>query len=749
MKSDNPDPLDGELTGQESAQASATLADGATLGQYRIIRLLGRGGMGEVYEAEHQVLHRRYALKLLPPDFACQPGALERFQREAQVMANLEHPHIIRVDDFGETGGRYWLRMELAGGVQRPAVSGQPSAGEKQRLVSLQDLAEARGGKISQAELLPILKQILDGLEYAHRHGAIHRDLKPANILLFPATRAETPVAKIADFGLVRLIGEEWVRSQAQISVQRSVSLGDQPTMPQREEGTSTRSLLGTYEYMSPEQKRGETADERSDLYAVGLLTYRLLTGRALGMKTPSQIDRELAPGWDALLAGMLEEDRAERKRNCQEVNRELEAVERQIADRQRQKTEAEAQRLAEQDRLQREAERQRLEVEKQRQLAEERRRQQEERALKEQAEASRLEAEKQRLAQAERLQQQAAQEQAEQSRRRLAKGFIFAIVTLGVCLGGYFIFKSLFGESSNPAPKVVSIMTPAPVVNITPTTPPATPSVAVETPTHYPDLKSPWENSLGMKFVPVPGTEVLFGIWLTRVQDFKAFVQATGHDATTDMYSLRADGWKQRGDTWEHPGFEQGPTYPVCGVSWEDAQAFCKWLTGKERGTGLIAQNQEYRLPKDWEWSVAVGLNETKEGTPQDKNGKIKDVYPWGNEWPPPRGAGNFAGEEVKNSDWPSAFPVIAGYNDGFARTAPVGSFQANQYGLFDMSGNLWEWCEDFYNGQSGTPVLRGGSWYDHDPDHLLSSYRFINLPGFRFGNLGFRVVLVSSPKA
>ena len=86
-------------------------------GQYRIVRLLGRGGMGEVYEAEHTTLERRYALKLLPPDFAARPEAIVRFRREARVMANLNHPHIVNVDEFGETDGRYWLRMELVHGV--------------------------------------------------------------------------------------------------------------------------------------------------------------------------------------------------------------------------------------------------------------------------------------------------------------------------------------------------------------------------------------------------------------------------------------------------------------------------------------------------------------------------------------------------------------------------------------------------------------------------------------------------------
>lgn len=118
--------------------------------------------------------------------------------------------------------------------------------------------------------------------------------------------------------------------------------------------------------------------------------------------------------------------------------------------------------------------------------------------------------------------------------------------------------------------------------------------------------------------------------------------------------------------------------------------------------------------------------------------------MYPWGTQWPPPRGAGNYADETAK---W--AFPnwgVIEGYDDGYATTSPVGSFQANRFGLHDLGGNVWEWCEDFYDGQSGARVLRGASWYSHDPGNLLSSYRVYDPPEYRSYIFGFRVVLVGA---
>jgi hypothetical protein len=120
-----------------------------------------------------------------------------------------------------------------------------------------------------------------------------------------------------------------------------------------------------------------------------------------------------------------------------------------------------------------------------------------------------------------------------------------------------------------------------------------------------------PWLNSLGMRFVLVAGTKVLFSVWNTRVRDFEMFVESTGYDATGGrMYSIDKDGWKQqRGATWKDPGFSQGSTHPVVGVSWNDAEEFCKWLTKSERSAGDLPEDREYRLPKDEEWSAAVGL--------------------------------------------------------------------------------------------------------------------------------------------
>lgn len=247
--------------------------------------------------------------------------------------------------------------------------------------------------------------------------------------------------------------------------------------------------------------------------------------------------------------------------------------------------------------------------------------------------------------------------------------------------------------------------------------------------------------NSLGMPFVPVANTQstpagrpVRFCCWLTRVQDFEAFVRATGHNATDDVWSFGAEGWKSRGHNWRTPGFEQTGMHPVSGVSWEDAQAFAKWLTDKEQAEGRLAPGERYRLPYDWEWSVAVGLAETRDGLPKDRNMRIKDVFPWGTQWPPPAGAGNYGN-------------FIPGFRDGFERSSPVGIFPTNRFGLHDMGGNLWQWCEDWFDAERVNRPLRGGSWSNDPADTLWSSYRHHIPPHRRVTSNGFRVVLAHEP--
>jgi hypothetical protein len=220
-----------------------------------------------------------------------------------------------------------------------------------------------------------------------------------------------------------------------------------------------------------------------------------------------------------------------------------------------------------------------------------------------------------------------------------------------------------------------------------------------------------PWENSLGMKFVRVPGTNALFSIWDTRVQDYEAFVKATGR-------------------TWQKPSFSQASKHPAVNVTWKDAKAFCEWLTQDERKEGRLSTREIYRLPTDAEWSAAVGLKAETGRTPDERSKQIGGIYPWGKEWPPPKGAGNY--NRSLNVD-------------EHEKTSPVGSFRANEFGLYDMGGNVWQWCEDWYESSEQSRVERGGSWRDRGPGHLLSSYRDHDTPDTRDDHTGFRCVLVA----
>jgi len=219
--------------------------------------------------------------------------------------------------------------------------------------------------------------------------------------------------------------------------------------------------------------------------------------------------------------------------------------------------------------------------------------------------------------------------------------------------------------------------------------------------------------NTLGMKFVPVAGTEVQFCIWETRVNDYAAYAAA----------NAGVDG------SWKKPGIKQEDTHPVVKVNWNDANAFCAWLTKKELAEGKIKAGQKYRLPTDAEWSVAVGLGQEKGNTPREKSQGIKDVCPWGQEWPPPVGAGNYD----------KSLKV-----DKFEYTSPAGSFAANKLGLHDMGGNVYEWCEDKYSPTSPFRVLRGACWDSRIPVSLLSSDRGGNRPDVRADGVGFRCVFV-----
>ncbi len=231
-----------------------------------------------------------------------------------------------------------------------------------------------------------------------------------------------------------------------------------------------------------------------------------------------------------------------------------------------------------------------------------------------------------------------------------------------------------------------------------------------------------PLTNSLGMNFVPVPGLDgVLFSVWQTRVQDYAAFA---AENPGIDM------SWRDS----EHKGHKQGPDHPVVKVSWEDANAFCEWLSRKEGKT--------YRLPTDHEWSVAVGIGDREDAnaSPAEKSGELGKIYPWGTQWPPLENTCNW-NDEKKRAGKAAVFARF--FARRFAFTAPVGSFALDHHGIKDLSGNVWEWCQDWYDNDHEHRVLRGGSWANGYEIRLQSSYRSRGAPAYRNNHFGFRCVL------
>jgi hypothetical protein len=214
-----------------TSDSAAGRASGAT--RYQIVRELGRGGMGVVYQAMDTVLQREVALKELPLHLGGNTDLAKRFRQEARVLAKLSHPSIVQVHDLIEDEGRLWIALEFVrGGTVADAIA-------------------FSGGALPWLEVVKIGGQIAEGLAFAHSRGVIHRDIKPMNVLV---TDTHPPMAKLTDFGLARLV--------------------------ESAEHTVPGSLLGSARYMSPEQVAGRPADARSDLYALGVTFFEMLTGR-------------------------------------------------------------------------------------------------------------------------------------------------------------------------------------------------------------------------------------------------------------------------------------------------------------------------------------------------------------------------------------------------------------------------------------------------------------------------------------
>lgn len=580
----------GWLTGH--ADSSTAGGDLPGIGGWHIIGTLGAGGMGRVYHAESEIDGTAAAIKVLDQRWSDDPAMIARFQNEARLLRSLDHSNIVRLIESAETDdGRLCLVTELVQGCDLGGL--------------------LRAERLPHERAFDIFDKVCAATEHAHQHGLIHRDIKPSNVLV-----GRGGEVKLADFGLAR-------------------EAGGQPLIGAL---TATTDQFGTAYYLAPERMTGSRpAGPETDVYALGVLLYHLLTGQMpLGNYTPVSRLAGLPAELDAIVAQALEADPAKRTQTVADLRTKV-------------------------------------------------------MQLWQDHSAGALRA------------------------RKLHRviGIVAGIAVLTtVALGSAWWQR----ERLKPRPVVF-----------------ADPSRA----TH----EKPWENSLGMKFVPVAGTKVLFSIYETRRRDVDPCIQETmekldipwlDNDTTLRLENRRRSVMNFQTDdgTWtnisyDDPGWPVTPDHPAFCFSGNDALLFCRWLTWREQREGRISASQRYRLPTTEEWLIACG---------------------GANAAPRP---GNVAGPEAREGAWPANMPTIA-TRDPFSRSAPVGSFPVETHGLYDLSGNVAEWVNDDPSLVWGDVAaarrnfwLRGPAFHDSTPENLTFNHNRIILGLKRLPISGFRVVL------
>ena len=675
-------------------------------GRYEIVRELGRGGMGAVYLAHDSQLDRPVALKVPHREVAQNRDVRERFLREARAAARCHHPNFCPIHDIGEVDGLPYLTMAyIEGGTFASTIE--------------------QGKPWDQRRAAEVVRQLALALAEAHRQGVVHRDLKPANVMI----DARGGLV-IMDFGLAR-------RFEA-----------DDPTL------TAAGAVMGTPGYMPPEQAEGRHKEvgPRSDVYSLGVILYELISGRrpfegsvvrvlAMILTAEPPAPSSLHPGVSSAL-----------EKVC------LKAMAKEVPARYV--------------------------------------------SMDEFAGALQAWLDEPALDIGSKLPRSTVGWQAMPATRPMrtwiAAVAAFAALLIGIIIyvaadGGRIRADDPITDvrrGDGPAPNVVpgsaSSKEPRPAQPPPPTvavnipkpsdpSPPPEPLTKTARPTSEADGRF-ITNSLGMKMMLIPEGVFPMGsdpsdsdaskgeaigrdkhqVQITRpfylgatevtVGQFRQFVEKTTYKTDVEKDGKGGKGWDEGYRTflqdpkytWRSPGFPQTDVQPVVLVSWNDAVAFCDWLSKKER--------QTYRLPTEAEWEYACRAGQA---TRFWFGGNMEDLAT----------AGNVADASAKGIYPSSTYSINA--KDGYIFTAPVGSFRPNAFGLFDTHGNVWEWCadwyaEDYYSKSpaadpmnsspppsNGCRVIRGGSWCS-DRRYCRSANRGWCPPGAREVDIGFRVARV-----
>jgi formylglycine-generating enzyme required for sulfatase activity len=729
------------------------------LGPYRVLAVLGQGGMGVVFQAEDPQLQRIVALKAMLPEVAKRPAARERFLREARATAKIEHDHIVTIYQVGEDRGVPFLAMQLLKGMSLEAY--------------LRKKQGKTGKPLPLDYVIKVGRETAKGLAAAHEKGLIHRDIKPANIWLDANAGGRV---KILDFGLA-----------------------------QANEGDATRltklgTIVGSPSYMAPEQARSDKIDARADLFSLGCVLYRLCTGRL-----PFRGEDAVA----TMLAALTEEPPPIRDLNPEVPPKLAELVRKCLA---KKPDDRPASARAVIDALQA------IEVEQPTQSMKKLALPAAEPVAaapttwQEPGEATaRLARRPPPRRSGGKLLILATLAALLVLATTIAAGAFFYFHTdtgtLKIDLAGNDVqviierngakidvidskkshvtlppgdYHLRLGEPrkdirldrdniqvARDDTAVVTITKVKDVASNRPTAvpppptrrpPPPPPPDPVTRPKETPDpVTRPKEtpdpavpatvtyitNSIGMKLAPIQPGEFLMGaaadeIARYKVPDFartdetpqhrvritRSF-QMGAHPVTVGQFRqfVKDASYKPTGgDTWAKPGFDQTDDHPVVGVTWNDAVAFCKWLSKKE-GRG-------YRLPTDAEWEYCCRAGSTT-------------AYPFG--------------------DDPNQLPKHAWFRANTGKgTHPVGKLPANAWGLYDMPGHVWQWVEDWYTpdyyknspaedpsgpatgfkmGDKPAKVMRGGSWV-LDAIACRSACRKGRPADYKMPHAGFRVV-------